>query len=113
MRWIRPKSDYFREASERNALRRSSGLPLLDMRTEIERLAMADYFIAYNEAWEAHRDVYQRLYDGILAEKRAKTGKDWNSAGGRQAVAILAWGRMSEYLYGIGWAPPRTARKIV
>lgn len=74
---------------------------------------MADYLTAYHKAWDANIDAYLRIYHGILAERRANTGQDWNSSGGRHAVAIMANGRMRQYMFGIGWAPPATARKIV
>lgn len=109
---MRSRSEIFRHVCERNDLRRSSGLPLLDVRTEMEREIERDQFMAHEDAARRHWGDFLRLQAEVLGEFRAKYGPDWgSSSGGRWAVVALAGRRFEEFLAAKGYPlpPPRDA----
>jgi hypothetical protein len=75
----------------KNALRRTSGLPLWPVR---------ETFIRELEAarWRNHLEQhYHRVRDAVLVERRAQHGETWGlSAGGRWGVHFLAMQKLRE-----------------
>ena len=65
-RKMRNLEEYYREACEKNALRRTHHLPLLDIKVEIEKLRRTDYLKLYGEVVEIHKHVFWRMRDEFL-----------------------------------------------
>jgi hypothetical protein len=65
---VRSKADLFLAVSQRNALRRASGLPLLDMRAEMRAEHDRDLLHAYDAACHRHWSVYEQMKLDVLAE---------------------------------------------
>lgn len=75
----------------KNALRRTSGLPLWPVRETFEReLRQA--------RWRVHLEQhYVGVRDDVLAERRARYGEGWGfSAGGRWVVHFLTMQKLRE-----------------
>jgi hypothetical protein len=102
-----PKSELFRMITERNALRRHAGLPLLDVREEIQKEAHRFGLIAYQAAQRKHMGDYLRIRAQVLHELRLKHGVEFgNSVGGQWAVAHRARLRFEEFLLARGIEKP-------
>jgi hypothetical protein len=82
------KAAIFIELTRRNAVRRRSQLPLLDMRDEFNR---AVEFTRWKAVWEEHAD---RVRSEVIAELSKRLGGELQSAGGRWAVGILTLKRL-------------------
>ena len=90
---------YFRMACEKNALRRSSGLPLLDVREEMARLARQEEAVAYSALVDAESEAIDQILAETLAELRATKGPEFGySAGGRWIVGFTARKRIEKHL---------------
>lgn len=103
---MRSSSNLFVDVSERNALRRSSGLPLLDMRAEMKAEHDRDSLRAYDAACLRHWSVYEKMKSDVLAEFRQRMPGFGGSAGGRWAVAAIASQRFRSFLETRGHVSP-------
>lgn len=82
------KSEIFTIVSERNALRREAGLPLLDLRKEVEHLDRVERMRAWLAVCDQYADLKAAIRDRILDDYRRK-GSDMQSAGGRRLLTHL------------------------
>jgi hypothetical protein len=103
---IRSEEEYYREACEKNALRRTHKLPLLDIKVEIEKLRRTDYLKLYGEVVDLHKDVYWRMRDEFLAEKRKDNPRFGYSYSVRWIIALMVGPRYEAYLTSLGYPPP-------
>ncbi len=87
--------------TERNALRRQSGLPLLNMRHEIEKSQNVLDWKAFADICEQHKAVRDRIAARIKAEL-AVEGCDCLSSGGRIMLGIKVEKEFHGVLRGIG-----------
>lgn len=106
---MKRKSELFLEATQKNALRKEAGLPLLDIRQEIEKLKGEDYFKLYADLSQTHAATYARIRADVLAAMRAEKGPTFGlSTGGRWAVDAVAARQFRDFLTGLGYPPPTT-----
>lgn len=100
------RAEYFTLICRRNALRREAGLPLLDVRREVEHMASVAY-------WRAiYADHYASVEEEVLAELRARN-PDWgDSAVGRLALRLLTAKRLRER-FGPSAPPQANALRLV
>jgi hypothetical protein len=103
---VRSKADLFLAVSQRNALRRASGLPLLDMRAEMQAEHHRDLVRAYDTACRQHWSVYEQMKLDVLAEFRRQMPGYGASAGGRWAIAAIAEQRFRSFLEVKGHVRP-------
>jgi hypothetical protein len=77
----------FAETTRRNALRRASGLPLLNIRVEFEHQVALAELQQYRAACDLYAEEKATIRQQVLAEFREKHGADFgHSMGGRWAV---------------------------
>lgn len=103
---MRSKSDHLLAVSKRNALRRSSGLPPLDLRAEMQAEHDLDLLQAYDAACQRHWPVYEQIKSDVLAEFGQRMSGFGASAGGRWAVAAISEKRFRSFLKTRGHVPP-------
>jgi hypothetical protein len=89
----------FTELTKRNALRKMTKLPLLDLRTElafaVEREAQRDY----DEHIKQYEDDRRRINEDILSELRRTRGPDFPSSSvGRLLVELMSDQRFQAFL---------------
>ena len=101
------KASIFEELCSRNALRRESGLPLLDMRAEYERGLRREAFAEYQRQRVEHQAEFKRIQAEVLAELQAEHGPRFGgSPSGHYAVNMRSEKRFVEYLSGLGIQRP-------
>lgn len=100
----------FTELTERNALRREAGLPLLDMREEFDRAVAVERWREWQAVVEAHADMREAIRQRIQSERQAQ-GRTMESVGGRWAVRVLADREFEEALARLGHVKPPLASK--
>lgn len=103
---VRSKADPFLAVSQRNALRRTSGLPLLAMRVEMRAEHDRDLLHAYDAACQRHWPVHEQMKLDVLAEFSKRMPGFGASAGGRWALAATAEKRFRAFLETRGHVPP-------
>lgn len=95
------KADLFLQTTKRNALRREAGLPLLNVRDEIEKAQNALDWKNFAEICAQHKPVRDRIAARMKAEF-AVNGFDCLSYGGRFALNAMVQAEFLDYLRGIG-----------
>lgn len=101
------KADLFKTATDKNALRRESGLPLLNIRAEMDKEANRLVAIGFAEASSNHAPAYAAIYEQIRGELFDEHGTDFHlSSGGQQAIRVRAATRFKDYLFGRGVRAP-------
>ncbi len=95
------KSELFTKATKRNALRRESGLPLLDIRAVIANDQNVLDWKGFADVCQQHKAVRDRIALRIKAELATK-GCDCLSYGGRILLATKVEIEFHDFLRGIG-----------
>lgn len=81
------RAQIFTELTKRNALRREAGLPLLNLRQELEYQIALDRWKAWEAICEAHADLRAEIRERVRAEYLDK-GSTLQSTGGRVLLDI-------------------------
>ena len=98
---VTTKAHLFHEVSKRNELRRTSGLPLLNMRDEIEKQQNVLDWKNFADICQQNQAVRDRIETRIRAEL-AVEGFDCLSSGGRMMLNIKVQKEFHGVLRGIG-----------
>jgi hypothetical protein len=101
LRTFMSKAELFTDATKRNALRRASGLPLLNIRDEIEKEQNALNWKDFADACQQHKAVRDQIAVRIKADLAAK-GFACLSHGGQILLATKVTKEFHEFLRGIG-----------
>jgi hypothetical protein len=104
----RSRLEYFQLACQRNAMRKSKGLPLLEVKDEMHRLELNDYRNLYRDIAEKYAPVRDRLYLSVLRElRRERADLGYGKMGpARMYVSIKTMKLFREYLTSKGYPPP-------
>ena len=100
------KAEAFTQATQKNALRRESGLPLYEVRDEMDRISYGEQLIKWRDATREYAADRQRIIDEVLAEKRAEHGPDYGK-GGMHVVFHIATQRFTAFLEVRGFRFPK------
>jgi hypothetical protein len=95
------KAELFTEATKRNALRRESGLPLLNIPDEIERAQNLLEWKKFRKICAQHKAVRDQIAARIKSELAAK-GFDCLSHGERMLLGAKVEIEFHDFLHGIG-----------
>ena len=95
------RSELFTAATKRNALRRESNLPLIDIRDEIEKSQNVLDWKNFADVCQQHEAVRNQIEARIKAELAFK-GFDCLSYGGRMLLAFKVEKEFHDFLRGIG-----------
>ena len=101
------RAQIFTELTKRNALRREAGLPLLNLREELEYQVTLDLWRAWVAVCEAHDGLRNEIRERILAEYLAE-GRTMQSAGGRWLVETRTEAEFFSELARRGHVRPKT-----
>lgn len=100
------KAALFTGIAKRNALRRASGLPLLNIRDEIERAQSVLDWKKFREICAQQKAVRDQIAARIKSELAAN-GFDCLSHGGRMLLGAKVEIEFQDFLRGIGVKIPR------
>ena len=93
------RSAIFSETTRRNALRRSHGLPLLDVRAEYDHAVAVAAERDYQGLCDEHADEREVIRQQVLAEYRERFGPNFgHSMGGRWAVGEMTRKRFAAFM---------------
>jgi hypothetical protein len=95
----------FTELTERNALRREAGLPLIDMRREFDRAVALERWREWEDTVARFADLREAIRQDVLSEYRAQ-GRTMDSVGGRWLVRTRADREFEEVLRQRGFCKP-------
>lgn len=101
------KAELFTESTNRNALRRASGLPLLNIRDEIERQQNALDWKRFVEIRNQHRSVRDQIIAARVKLELRQKGFDCLSHGGRLLLGAKVEAEFLGYLRGLGVKIPK------
>ena len=107
--WLKSKEQYIHLACSRNAMRKSNGLPPLDLREEMERLALSDYRQFYRKICEKYAHVRDRIQADVLLElkkERADLGYG-NRNSAKLYLSMKTLRLYRDYLSKKGYPPPQ------
>lgn len=101
---MKTRGEIFTEITNRNALRKESSLPLLDVRAEYEKGLDINDCERFRQICEANAEMQQRVRARICAEMG-----DPQSFGGIMALNIKVEREFHDYLRSIGVTIPAVA----
>ncbi len=111
------KAAIFHAITKRNALRRTHGLPPLDVAAEYRHEVLIAKQREHQARCDAHADDREAIRQEVLAELRAQHGASFGlSIGGRWAVGLLTRKRfeaLMEMKYGARMEGPRWPRNAI
>lgn len=76
------RAQIFQEVTQRNALRRSVGLPPLDVKAAYAQEVQRRSLIEYRDFCEQHRDLRRFIRDQVVEDFVVEHGRQPSSAGG-------------------------------
>lgn len=89
----------FNEITQRNALRRATGLPILDVRAEYARQVSLAREREFRTFLEEHAEEREAIRGQVLSEYRERFGPGFGSSmGGRWAVGEMTRKRFAAYM---------------
>ncbi|MCW2286137.1 hypothetical protein M2323_003974 [Rhodoblastus acidophilus] len=103
------KAELFTEITNRNALRREAGLPLLNIRDEIESQQNAFDWKTFIEIRDQHRAVRDEITARVRLALAAEKGFDCLSHGGRLLLGAKVEAEFLGYLRGLGVKIPKSS----
>jgi hypothetical protein len=101
------KSEAFRRACERNALRREGKLPLIPMAEAMEEELRRDAIRVYDAVARLHQADFERIKADVTAALQSERGPDiGRSAAGRWLIRWHAHRQFDRFLRSLGFARP-------
>lgn len=93
------RAQIFQEVTQRNALRRSAGLPPLDVKAAYAQEIARRNLIEYREFCEKHRDLRRHIRDQIIEDFTVEHGRMPSSAGGMWLIETKTQTRFENELF--------------
>lgn len=107
------RSEAFRRACERNALRKDAKLPLLPISEAIQEELRRDAIRVHYEAADHFRHVFEQIQRSAIAKYEIERGPGSSKrAGGRWMVTLRSNREFSAFLASMGYERPMPAMTV-